>query len=198
MPKSSNPGKKPVKKNNNVQKVVKQTKAVVKSTTTELSAGDFLLEREKLVATYMANGFSDKEIIGLFGLDNDELANMKKNPNLIKFRNEKIMTVGMADKMQRISSVNFITGALKDEFLKRIVNGDLDKMSASTIWSMMLQGMDKIETLLGEDKSQEQSLTVLIMEQVKNRSNNKKNKTDKLEDYNPDDDFPVIDISEVK
>ena len=71
---------------------------------------------------------------------------------------------------------------------------ELDKLSISSLLAIFERLDLSLEKSLGENKEKDQHLTVLIMEQVRQRSSQK---IDNVEDIDPTKEFPTIDVQAI-
>lgn len=206
MPPSANNNKKPTKTKKKVVKSASKSKPVLSTNTKEIKAviklddqlnlqsgfGDFLLEFDKFIAKAYSDGFTDKEVMDMFKVDAAYISKLKDNPNFVKLHNQNVMSGGIAQKTARVSKYKRALNTLSDEFFKRVEEGELEKHQITTIFRMMNESADKLEKLLGEGQTSEQNINILIQGVIKERTN--KDITD-FNTYNPNDDFPVIDVS---
>lgn len=156
-------------------------------------AGKVLSEVEKMMIYSLALGETEEDVIKKFNITRKEFLEIKSNPDFVSTLNEKIMSTGVASKMERISKKKRITERLYGRMLE-LINDDneMAKLGIEKVARLLQEFEASLEKQLGEDNDKQQNLNILIMEVVK--KNTGKEITN-METYTPDMDFPVFELN---
>lgn len=159
-----------------------------------LENGKDLEPLEVFVCEQLALGKTPEITSSKYGVSlNLITSTMLTNPLFVQKMREMIMNTGTADKIERIKISKGILDKLQESLYKRMEEGDLDQMKFNQLHNLYLAESTNLAKLLDEDK-QKKSVNLDISVAITQRIAERHGKEIDITQYDPNSEFPVIDV----